>query len=255
MTSFFARLDSRARAVNSLLCIGLDPHPELLPEPTASAALAFCKKLVDETHDLVCAFKPNSAFFEAFGADGYAALRDVIAYIHGKDNHLPVILDAKRGDIASTAQAYARAAFEYLDADAITLNPYMGTAVISPFTAYEGKGVFVLCRTTSGGESIQLLEGGGMTIYERVAATFRDSEKHGLVVGATDAVAIARIRKLSPQSWFLVPGVGAQGGDLTSTVLGGLRTDGLGVLINASRSIAKAADPRTEVHRCAIRSI
>lgn len=246
MTSFFARLDSRARAVNSLLCVGLDPHSELLPESTASAALTFCKRLVDETHDLACVFKPNSAFFEAFGADGYAALRDLIAYIHSKDSHLPVILDAKRGDIASTAEAYARAAFEYLDADAITVNPYMGTEAVSPFTMHTGKGAFVLCRTTGGGESFQTLEGGGMTIYEVVAATFRDPEKHGLVVGATDAIAISRIRELAPQCWFLIPGVGTQGGDLTSTVLGGLRADGLGVLINASRSIAKAADPRAE---------
>lgn len=252
--TFFRRLEARARAANSLLCIGLDPHADMLPERTADAARAFCVRLIDATHDLVCAFKPNSAFFEALGAEGYAALHDVIAYIHQRDPSIPVILDAKRGDITSTAEAYAAAAFGYLQADAITFNPYMGYSALAPFLSYAGKGVFVLCRTTNpdAREVQELATDTFQPLWEVIASQVKalgDPERIGLVASALDSSDLAYLRRLDPHSWLLIPGVGAQGGDLESCVHGGMRADGLGVLINSSRSIGRAADPRDEAMR------
>lgn len=254
MTTFFQRLEARARAINSLLCVGLDPHPDLLPEQTASAAYAFCLRLIDATHDLACAFKPNSAFFEALGAEGYAALRDVIAYSHRRDPSIPVILDAKRGDITSTAEAYAKAAFDYLQADAITINPYMGYSVLAPFLSYAGKGVFVLCRSTNpdARDVQELATDTFQPLWEVIASQVKalnDFERVGLVASALDSADLAYLRRLDSRSWLLIPGVGAQGGDLESCVQGGVRADGLGILINSSRSLARAADPRAEAQR------
>lgn len=251
---FFARLEARARAVNSLLCVGLDPHPEFLSERSAQSAYAFCQRLIDATHDLACAFKPNSAFFEALGAEGYAALRAVIAYIHQRDASIPVILDAKRGDISSTAEAYAAAAFGYLQADAITLNPYMGYGALAPFLSYDGKGVFVLCRTTNSDarEVQELTTDTFQPLWEVIASQVKalnDPERIGLVASALDSADLTYLRRLDSRSWLLIPGVGAQGGDLESCVRGGIRADGLGVLINSSRSLARAADPRAEALR------
>ncbi len=260
---FFQRLEARARAVNSLLCVGLDPHPELLSAPTAAEARAFCLRLIDATHDLACAFKPNSAFFEALGAEGYALLREVIAYIHQRDPSIPVILDAKRGDIGSTAEAYAAAAFDYLGADAITLNPYMGYEMLAPFLRRAGKGVFVLCRTTNpDARAVQELATNALQpLWEAIALQVKaldEAERIGLVAGALergdlgealDGGALARLRQLDPRSWLLIPGVGAQGGDLEASVQGGARADGLGVLISASRSIGRADAPRAEALR------
>jgi uridine monophosphate synthetase len=254
--SFLKQLEARARAVDSLLCIGLDPHPEFLPEPTGKAAYDFCVRLIDQTHDLACAFKPNSAFFEALGGAGFEALRDVVAYIHKLDSALPVILDAKRGDIASTAEAYARAAFEYLGVNALTLNPYMGRDAVEPFARNPEKGAFVLCHTSNPGaadfQDVMVGECPAQALYESIAEqvmTWNRAGNIGLVVGATDDHALRLVRAAAPEAWLLVPGVGAQGGELKTVVGAGLRTDGLGLLINVSRAIAKAADPRAEALR------
>jgi uridine monophosphate synthetase len=249
--SFFSWLAERARAVDSLVCIGLDPHPEFLAERTAAAAEAFCLRLIECTADGACAFKPNSAFFEAFGPAGLEALRTVIAAV---PEGIPVILDAKRGDIASTALAYAQATFEVLGAQAITLNPYLGRDSLEPFLSDPERGVFLLCKTSNpGSEDLQTLAlREGEPLYARVArlaAAWNTADNLGLVVGATDIEALASARAAAPDLWILAPGVGAQGGGLEAAVRAGLRSDGLGLLLPISRSLARAADPRTEANR------
>ena len=249
MTSFFSRLETRARAINSLLCVGLDPHPADLATPTADAARDFCLRLIEATADVAAAFKPNAAFFEQFGAEGMAALRDVIAAV---PDEVPVLLDAKRGDIASTAEAYARAAFETLGANAITLSPYLGHDSLEPFLADPARGVFLLCKTSNPGagdlQDLPLADRlPAQRLFERVAELARGwniDDNLGLVVGATHPEALAVVRKAAPDLWILAPGVGAQGGDLEAALNAGLRSDGLGLLIPVSRQISRAADPR-----------
>jgi uridine monophosphate synthetase len=248
MPTFFEKLDQRAKAIDSLLCVGLDPHPEELPEQTAEAAEAFCTRLINATHEVALAFKPNAAFFEALGPDGWTALHNVIQAV---PDGIPVILDAKRGDISSTAQAYARSAFQSLGADAITLSPYLGYDSLSPFMTDPEKGIFLLCKTSNPGSvDLQDLPLGGhyrlMTVYEKVAGLAHEwgaNGNLGLVVGATFPEALQRVRQLAPGSWFLAPGLGAQGADLTAAMQAGLRSDGLGLLINVSRGISRADDP------------
>ncbi len=248
--SFFTLLDRRARETGSLVCVGLDPHPADLPEPTAAAAKAFCLRLVEATADLALAFKPNAAFFEALGPDGWKALVEVIAAI---PPGVPVILDAKRGDIASTAEAYAASAFERLGAGAITLSPYLGHDSLEPFLRDPARGVFLLCKTSNpGAADLQdlALADDGQPLYTAVARLAQDWNKNdniGLVVGATQPAALRRARQAAPGLWFLAPGVGAQGGDLAEALRNGLRADGLGLLLNVSRGIARAADPRQAV--------
>ncbi|WP_062194790.1 orotidine-5'-phosphate decarboxylase [Anaerolinea thermolimosa] len=247
--SFFDLLETRAREVGSLLCVGLDPAPADLPAPSAAAALEFCRRLIEATSDVALAYKPNAAFFEAYGAAGWAALKEVIAAV---PRGTPVILDAKRGDIASTAEAYARAAFEELGAHALTASPYLGYDSLHPFLADAGRGVFLLCKTSNPGSlDLQELplagEGRPMRLYEKVALLAQEWNERrnlGLVVGATHPEALSRVRALAPEMWILAPGVGAQGGDLGAALQAGLRADGLGMLVPVSRAISRAADPR-----------
>lgn len=248
-SSFFTQLDERARRTGSLLCIGLDPHSEDLPEHSAAAARDFCLRLIEATRDVALAYKPNAAFFEALGAPGWQALREVIdAVPHGA----PVIFDGKRGDIASTAEAYAESAYGLLGADAVTLNPYLGYDALQPFLK-DGKGVFLLCKTSNPGTiDVQDLalacEGRPLRLYEKVALLAQDwndgNNNIGLVMGATHTEALRRVRELAPNLWFLSPGVGAQGADLRAALQAGLRADGLGMLIPVARAISRAADPR-----------
>lgn len=251
--SFVAGLETRVRAVNSLLCVGLDPRAA-----DAAAARAECLRLIDATHPFAAAFKANSAFFEVFGAEGFNALRDVIAHV---PSDIPVILDAKRGDIADTSRAYARAAFETLNASAITLSPYVGGDGLEPFLADGERGAFILCKTSNAGaDEFQTLENAQGALFETVARhaqKWNTRNNVGLVVGATDPERIAGARQAANDLWILVPGVGAQGGDLEAAVRAGVRGDGMGVLVNASRSISGAADPaaaakhlRDEINRC-----
>jgi orotidine 5'-phosphate decarboxylase subfamily 2 len=240
---FFDRIEKRAREIESLLCVGLDPHPEL----TGGESLdSFCKRIIDSTAGAACAYKPNSAFFEAHGAEGFNALRQVIAHV---PEGIPVILDAKRGDIASTAEAYAQACFEHFGADAITLNPFLGLKALEPFKRRKQKGMILLCRSTNpGADLIQDMRVNGRPFYlhlARTVAEWCDDRQMGLVMGATDPIAIENVRRELPTYWFLTPGVGAQGGNLERSIRAGLRSDGLGVLLAISRGIATAESPRS----------
>ena len=262
MESFFTFLERRVDDCSSLLCVGLDPHVAELKSPTAAAALDFCARLVKAAAPYAAAFKPNSAFFEVFGAEGWTALKQVIALVGDESNRIgsriPVILDAKRGDIASTGQAYARSAFENLGADAITLNPYLGRDAIQPFMDDREKGVFLLCKTSNAGsadlQDLPVLPAGldkPLPLYSYVASlASRWNEKNnvGLVVGATHPQVMAEIRASAPDLWFLSPGVGAQGGELGSALAAGLRSDGKGMLVNVSRDISRSEDPRKAAH-------
>ena len=246
--AFFDRLTQRIQNVDSLLCVGLDPHIELLPEPTAEAAQKFCVRIIEATIPMASAYKPNAAFFEVFGAQGWQALKDVIAAV---PDGIPVILDAKRGDIASTARAYARAVFEKLGADAVTLHPYLGLDAIEPFLQDPGRGVFLLCKTSNpGSDDLQSLTlCSGELLYAHLAKLAAKWSMHanlGLVVGATDPNALAAVRRAAPDLWLLAPGVGAQGADLERALSAGLRGDGFGVLVPVSRGIAMAEDPGGE---------
>lgn len=242
MSPFFETLERRARSANTLLCVGLDPRPG--PDAGAEQARAECLRLIAATRELAAAYKPNSAFFEALGAPGLAALADVIAAV---PPDIPVILDAKRGDIAGSSSAYARAAFDTLGAGAVTVNPYLGGDALAPFLERADRGVFVLCKTSNpGADEFQGLDTAQGRLFEVVARRAQAWNAHanvGLVVGATDPARLARIRVLAPDLWFLVPGIGAQGGDLAATLQAGLRADRSGLLINASRSLASAPDP------------
>lgn len=246
--NFFAQLETRSKAINSLLCVGLDP--DFNDFPTAEAARDFCIRLIDQTQDVALAYKPNSGFYEAWGAAGYQALKEVIAHV---PVGIPVLLDAKRGDIDSTAKGYAMSVFKQLAAGAVTLSPYLGNDSIKPFLEYEGKGLFILCKTSNpGAPELQNLAVDGRYLYEVVAEKVQQwgsPQQIGFVVGATDTEAMGKVRAIVPDTWFLVPGVGAQGGDIEEIVTAGLRTDGLGLLISASRSIAKASDPHAEAVR------
>ncbi|MEJ2011231.1 MAG: orotidine-5'-phosphate decarboxylase [Anaerolineales bacterium] len=244
--SFFQRLQRRVDQAESLLCVGLDPHPQLLPGTSPAAAEAFCLGLIEATAEYACAFKPNAAFFEVYGGPGWEALARVIRAV---PQGIPVILDAKRGDIASTSKAYAQAAFEALGADAITLSPYLGRDSIEPFIEDPEKGAFLLCKTSNpgAGDLQSLIATGDRELYRvvcRLARIWNTSDNIGLVVGATDPGAVAQIRSDAPEMWLLAPGVGAQGGDLQRALEAGLREDGSGMIIPVSRAIATAGDPR-----------
>jgi orotidine-5'-phosphate decarboxylase len=242
-TGFFEELRGRIDAVDSVLCVGLDADRDRLPaipavEDAELPRWAFNRRIVDATHEHAAAFKPNAAFYE--DPDGWRALRETIAYAHGKG--VPVLLDAKRADVGHTTRRYA----DLLDlADAITVSPYMGRDSLSPFLQRESAGVFVLCRTSNpGGADLQNVElATGEPLYERVATLADEWNEHGnvgLVAGATAPEELADLRELVPDLPFLVPGVGAQGGDVEAAVDHGL-ADGVG-LVNSSRGIVFAGE-------------
>ena len=244
---FLETLADRIETVDSVVSVGLDPDPSRLPAFVADADLprwAFNRRIIDATHEHAACYKPNAAFYE--DADGWRALRETIAYAHGKG--VPVLLDAKRADIGNTTRRYA-AALD--DADAITVNPYMGRDSLQPFLDRAEKGVFVLCRTSNpGGSDLQDLElASGEPLYERVAAlgdVWNANGNVGLVVGATAPEELAEIREIVPEIPFLVPGVGAQGGDAEAAVEHGLANDPDAAvdvgLVNSSRGIIFAGE-------------
>jgi orotidine 5'-phosphate decarboxylase subfamily 2 len=242
---YFARLRAAAAANHSLLCVGLDPDPERIPGG-AAAALRHCLAVVEATAEHVCCFKPNAAFWEQYGPSGWQALIELRDRIPSR---LPVLLDAKRGDIGSTMRAYARAAFEVIGADAITASPYLGADSLEELTRYSDRGVYVLCRTSNpGAADIQHLDAGGRPLYLQVAGLAERLAAHdnvGLVVGATAPRELAEVRAASRLP-FLVPGVGSQGGDLEAAVRAAWNGDEASCLVAASRSVLYAEDPGRE---------
>jgi orotidine-5'-phosphate decarboxylase len=259
--NFMHALTSAWKDRNSLLCVGLDPDLRRLPahlKGRADAILRFCSEIVDATADLVCCFKPQIAYFAAGRAEDQ--LEALIAHIHAHHPGLPVILDAKRGDIGSTAEQYAIEAFERYQADAVTINPYLGRDSVAPYLAYRDKGVILLCRTSNpGGSELQFLDVGGEKLYERLARLvseeWNEGGQCGLVVGAPFPREIARVRALTGNMPLLVPGIGAQGGDIEATVRAGCDGDGNGLMINSSRAIlyAGCGEDYAEASRIAAR--
>jgi len=238
---FFDLVEREARRADSLVCIGLDPPLDM----PAAEVLPKMRAVVEATHAVACAFKPNAAFYEARGRAGWDALRSVIDLVHSFER--PVILDAKRGDIASTADAYAQACFDQLDADAVTVNPFLGRDSVESFARREDRGVFLLCHTSNpGARDLQELDAGGMPLYERIARmaqAWNSRGNIGLVAGATFPETLARVRAEAPGMWILLPGVGSQGGDLEASLAAGLDAGGSRVLVNVSRAVCQAPDP------------
>ena len=239
--NFLEKLLSASRTNRSLLCIGLDPDPELMP---GVDVFHFNREIVDATSDLVCAYKPNLAFYEALGIEGLRALEKTIAYI---PKAIPIIGDAKRGDVGNTARAYARALFEAFGFDAATVNPYLGYDSIEPFIEYKEKGVFILCRTSNVGSAdfqALLLSEAATPLFEIVARRAREWNTYGnvgLVVGATYPEELRRVRQLCPDMPLLIPGIGAQGGDLANAVRYGVDAQGQKAIISSSRQIIYAS--------------
>ena len=229
-----------SRGNRSLLCVGLDPDPSKLP---VRDVFEFNRAIIDATADLVCCYKPNLAFYEAMGIRGLQALKKTLAHI---PKNIPVIGDAKRGDIGNTATAYAKALFGYYKFDAVTVNPYMGYDSVKPFLDYRDKGIFVLCRTSNSSASDfqDLVDNFGMKFYQTVALRAGDWNKGGnvgLVVGATFPEELREIRKLCPDMPLLIPGVGAQGGDLELSVRYGVDANKEKAVIVAARQVLYAS--------------
>jgi orotidine-5'-phosphate decarboxylase len=244
MVSFIGKLTKAAHKNKSLLCIGLDPDPERMPDGVS--VLEFNKAIIEVTSDLVCAYKLNFAFYEALAEEGLEALKRTVNYI---PDDIPTIGDAKRGDIGNTAKAYARAIFTNLNFDATTVNPYLGFDSIEPFIQYQDRGVFILCRTSNAGANdfqglSAELDGGNRPLFEVVALKASQWNIHGnigLVVGATYPNELKTIRQNYPDMPLLIPGIGAQGGDLALTVRYGVNSKGEKAIINSSRQIIYAS--------------
>ena len=245
--SFIQKLGAAWGARDSLLCVGLDPDltkipPHLREQP--DAILQFCIAMIDATAASACAFKPQIAYFAAARAEDQ--LEAVCAYLRQHYPHCPIILDAKRGDIGATAQQYAREAFERYGADAVTVNPYMGYDSVAPYLEWPDRGVIVLCRTSNpGGSDLQFLQIDGRPLYQHVAQLVSEkwntNGQCSLVVGATFPSELAQVRAIVGDMPLLVPGIGAQGGDVAATVAAGRTSDGTGMMINSSRAILYAA--------------
>jgi orotidine-5'-phosphate decarboxylase len=251
-TTYLSKLTSAWQQNNSLLCVGLDPDLAKLPaqfQSQSDGIFQFCRAIIDATADLACAFKPQIAYFAALRAE--PQLEQICGYLREHYPHLPIILDAKRGDIGATAEQYAREAFERYGADAVTVNPYMGFDSVEPYLKWQDKGCIVLCRTSNpGGSDLQFLQVNGRPLYQHVADLvankWNSNGQCSLVVGATFPEEIRQVRQLVGSMPLLVPGIGAQGGDVAATVAAGKTSEG-GMMINSSRAIlfAKAANGET----------
>jgi orotidine-5'-phosphate decarboxylase len=274
---FRTKLNAAWKSSQSMLCVGLDPDPERLPVPFVvhgkvqgnEATYQFCKAIIDATAHTVCAFKPQFAYFAAQRAE--PELERLCHYIHDTYPDVLLILDAKRGDIGPTARQYAREAFDRYGADAVTVNPYLGTDSIEPYLSYSEHGVFVLCRTSNaGGSDFQSLDVGGEPLYthvaRRAALEWSGLGDCGVVVGVTFPDELGAVRTIVGDMPILVPGIGAQGGDIAATVAAGATPDGVGMVINSSRAILyassgadfaeaagrEAAATRDAIRRCAV---
>jgi uridine monophosphate synthetase len=248
MKPFFERLESLAREKNSLLCVGLDPRIDWQEgESPYQKLVDWTERIIESTTDYAICYKPNIAFYEAYGPEGLRALEKIMEAV---PEEIPVLIDAKRSDIGSTAQAYADSLFGYYDADCVTLSPYMGIDAVKPFLKWKEKGMFLLARTTNPGASafqdlMVTLPGGEQgEMYIKTAIECTSwSDQVGLVVAGNDLNALRKIRYYCPETWFLTPGIGSQGGSMVDAVAAGQRKDGHGILPNVSRSIAGADDP------------
>src|SRR5262245_5019109 len=245
--SFLNMLLDASRRNHSLLCVGLDPDPACIPaglRADPDPVYSFCAAIVEATAELVCAFKPNIAFFEALGTSGHETLRQVIAAV---PDDVPVIVDAKRGDMGSTAVAYAKSLFEVLGADAVTLNPYLGSDALAPFLNYADRGCLLVCKTSNPGsadlQDLELASGGPfyLEVARRAQADWNTNSNVGLVVGATYPDELRMVRELCPELPILVPGVGAQGGDPRLAVRAAVDQHGELAIISASRSVLFAS--------------
>lgn len=249
--TFIKKLNQAWETNDSLLCVGLDPNWVKIPSHLKEydhPIFEFCKQIVDATYDLVCGYKPQIAYFAGLSAENQ--LQMICDYIRNTYPHLPIILDSKRGDIGSTAAMYAKEAFERFQADAVTINPYMGQDSAQPFLDYADKGVVLLCRTSNPGASdIQDLEVDGIPIYEKVATMISEKWNENanccIVVGATWPEQMRRLREITGDMPFLVPGVGAQGGDVKAILEAGQTKNGTGLIINSSRAVLYADDSPT----------
>lgn len=266
-TTFHNRLTSAVQANDSLLCVGLDPDLSRFPssvydsQNVTNAIVSFNAGVIEATVDLICAYKPNLAFYVAHGSAGIRALEETRRLIPA---HIPVILDAKVGDIGSTAEAYATGYFETWDFDAVTVNPYLGEDSLQPFMQHADKGVLVVCKTSNLGsgdlQDLSLTGGNGeqsmfLTVADRVASwTTRWPATLGLVVGATYPAELAAVRQRCPNQPILLPGIGAQAGDLAAALHTGLDATGSGLLVSASRSIIYAPPQGVEPWTSAVRS-
>jgi orotidine-5'-phosphate decarboxylase len=258
---FIDKLNAAWSSNDSLLCVGLDPDLARFPEHLRAqpdGIVSFCKAIIDATADLACAFKPQIAYFAALGAE--RQLEAICSYLRVKYPHIPLILDAKRGDIGATAHQYAREAYERYGADAVTVSPYMGFDSVEPYMEWEDHGVIVLCRTSNaGGSDLQFLDVGGQPLYQHVARLVADKwNKNGqcaLVVGATFPEELAQVRNIIGDMPLLVPGIGAQGGDIAATVNAGRTANGTGMMINSSRAILYAQPQGEEYFAAAARRV
>jgi orotidine-5'-phosphate decarboxylase len=259
--TFTQKLSAAWTANNSLLCVGLDPDISKFPgdfKGKADAIFCFCKAIIDATADVACSFKPQIAYFAALRAE--EQLESICEYIRNTYPQIPIVLDAKRGDIGSTAEQYAREAFERYGADAVTVNPYMGYDSVAPYLEWKDRGVIVLCRTSNpGGSDLQFLEAGGKPVYQHVAQLVSEkwntNGQCGLVVGATFPEELAQVRKIVGDMPLLVPGIGAQGGDVPATVKAGRTASGTGMMINSSRAILYAQPQGEEDFAAAARRV
>jgi len=242
--NFIEKLAKVSQKNKSLLCIGLDPDPERMPDKVS--VFEFNKAIIEATADLVCAYKLNLAFYEALGNEGLDALKQTVSYI---PDEIPAIGDAKRGDIGNTARAYARSIFDNFNFDATTVNPYLGFDSVEPFIRYREKGVFILCRTSNAGagdfQDLRTeIDGRFRPLFEIVTMKVSQWNKHGnlgLVVGATYPKELKLIRQSHPDIPLLIPGIGAQGGDLASAIRYGVDSQGEKAIINSSRQIIYAS--------------
>lgn len=253
----FLEMLERRWLKNSFVCVGLDSQYERIPKAirervsVEEAIFKFNREIIDATYDLVCAYKPNVAFYESQGQGGLTALIRTTEYIHQRYSGISVILDAKRADIGNTNEGYARATFDIIGVDAITVHPFLGQEALEPFLARKDRGIFVLCRTSNPGAgefqdlSVQHPEYGEMPLYQVVAhqvvQEWNKNGNCGLVVGATHPDELARVRKIAPNMPLLIPGVGKQGGDVERTVKAGRDSQGRGMIINSSREIIFAS--------------
>lgn len=244
--TFIEKLSAAWAANDSLLCVGLDPDIAKFPEhlqKQPDAIYAFCKAIIDATADVACAFKPQIAYFAALRAEDQ--LEAICDYLRKNHPAIPIVLDAKRGDIGATAEQYAREAYERYGADAVTVNPYMGFDSVAPYLEWKDRGVIILCRTSNpGGSDLQFLTADGKPIYQHVAQLVAEkwntNGQCGLVVGATFPAELAQVRHIVGDMPLLVPGIGAQGGDIQATVIAGKTASGTGMMINSSRAILYA---------------